>query len=141
MTVDPPAPVDPESLRRLLAEATQGEWELEHGDIWVEKPAPIGYVPLSLEHTPADAALIVAMHAALPGLMERIALLEEALLAMSTTSLRYRLIHATSCRLHNNAGVGTACTCGLSSWKRHADDLLRVPGSLVEPIEPRGVTP
>lgn len=77
-TDEQPPEMSPETiaqLRELLAKATPGKWELEHGDIWVEKPEPVGYVPLAMEHTPADAALIVAAVNALPELLDAFATL------------------------------------------------------------------
>ena len=84
MTVDPPAPVDPEKLRRLLEEADKPRrWEGWDGDIWRDAQ---GRWHTSVAHSGAEA--LVAMHAALPAALTEIETLREvALKAMALTDV------------------------------------------------------
>lgn len=104
------APVDVASLRRLLEEATPGPWPAWKGETGALQ-------------SKADAALIVAMHAALPQLLEAC---EKALWALEIA--KYRLDgHMAYPGEPNSITEATALLKSLG---------FGVPGSLVDKIEP-----
>lgn len=80
-----------ETLRRLHAEATQGEWDYVDSVVWIATHDSHGEpVQQKVADTgdEADATLIVAMHAALPKLLEIAGACGELLKAIDAGRMR-----------------------------------------------------